>query len=137
MLNRRTKPTLTPAFPPRPDSFPRLPKPASDFEAMLADLRELETRVMERLDQIFEGVRKPEDSHPDDGQAIRLPEVLDILGGMSKSTLYGRLSASSKSYDPRAPQPFKLGNTQQSPSAWWRGEVIAYRQLLAKSRKSS
>lgn len=133
MLNRRTKPT--PGLPPRPDGFPRLPESPYDFEAMLAYLRELEVRVMERLDLIFERVRNQDDS--DEDCAIRLPEVRRILGDIGKSTLYGRLNPSSKLFDPRAPQPFKLGNSERSGSAWSRREVLAYRRYLAQTRNHS
>lgn len=62
---------------------------------------------------------------PNLDQAIRLPELLAIVG-VSKSTWYARLNANSPSYDPRAPKPFKLGASERSPSVWWRSAVMAY-----------
>lgn len=66
-------------------------------------------------------------------QAIRLPEVLSIVG-ISKSTWYARLNARLPSYDPRVPKPFKLGTSDRSPSAWWRSEVMAYVRSCANAQ---
>lgn len=63
-------------------------------------------------------------------RAIRLPEVLHMTG-LSRSAWYARLNPKHSTYDDAAPRPFKLGNTDRSPSAWWAWEVLAY--LQAKS----
>lgn len=118
------------------NGLPQLPEKPYDLESFFDYFRELEARVIERLDAIFERVRRAEGwgTHPPDcHRAIRLPEVLNLLG-ISKSTLYGRLQPSSRHYDPRAPKPFKLGNSARSPSAWWRDSVIEYLQLCDQSR---
>lgn len=102
-----------------------------DLEPGFEFLRSLiEARVVERLETIFEQVRRLEASgtHNAHRRAIRLREVLSILG-VSKSTLYSRLSLASPSYDPEMPKPFKLGNSKNSeraPSVWWESDVIAY-----------
>ncbi|MET3653106.1 helix-turn-helix transcriptional regulator [Dyella japonica] len=99
----------------------------------------IEIDVLQRLDEIFEKVRLL--GHPGDGQAkdhrraIRLPEVLKMLG-ISKSTLYGRINPASPLYDPLMPKPFKLGSTGRSPSVWWHGEVVAYLESCAQSSRT-
>jgi predicted DNA-binding transcriptional regulator AlpA len=70
---------------------------------------------------------------PNFDQAIRLPEVLAIVG-VSKSTWYARLNVNSPSYDPRAPKPFKLGTSERSPSVWWRSAVMAYVSACADAQ---
>lgn len=63
-------------------------------------------------------------------RAIRLPEVLRMTG-VSRSAWYALLNPKLPTYDSKAPQPFKLGSSRRSPSAWWAWEVLAY--LQAKS----
>lgn len=63
-------------------------------------------------------------------RAMRLPEVLRITG-LSRSAWYALLNPKLPTYDSEAPQPFKLGNSRRSPSAWWAWQVLAY--LQAKS----
>lgn len=82
--------------------------------------------LLDRLDAIFRSLQ----SAPNLDQAIRLPAVLDLFG-VSKSTWYARLNRRSKTFDPRAPQPFKLGPSPNSPSVWWRSEVMAYLKVCA------
>ena len=136
MQNRRTKPLLTASLAGSMADSTSLPSSSSEFDFILTYMRELEARVMDRLELIFERVRTSEDQLACAPRAIRLPEVLRLLG-ISKSTLYGRLSVCSKLHDPRMPMPFKLGNSERSPSAWWYAEVIAYLACCAQSRKSS
>lgn len=85
------------------------------------------SKVLDRLTDIF--LLAQADSGPNN-RAIRLPEVLRILG-IGKSSWYQRLNARSLSYDPLAPQPFKLGNSERSPSLWWHSEIIAYLETRA------
>jgi predicted DNA-binding transcriptional regulator AlpA len=89
--------------------------------------------VLERLEAIYMAVQQA----PASDQAIRLPEVQTLLGGISKSTWYARLNPRSPSYDPRAPKPFKLGTSERSPSVWWRSAVMAYALACANARASS
>ena len=79
------------------------------------------TPCLERLEAILQTFQRS----PVLDQAIRLPEVLSIVG-LSKSTWYARLNARLPAYDARAPKPFKLGTSDRSPTAWWRSEVMAY-----------
>lgn len=88
-----------------------------------------ELNVLDRLEAIYRAVQHT----PNLDQAIRLPEVLAIAG-VSKSTWYARLNPRSPSYDPRAPQPFKLGTSERSPSVWWRSAVMAYVQACADAQ---
>lgn len=82
--------------------------------------------LLDRLDAIFRSIQPV----PDLDQAIRLPVVLDLVG-VSKSTWYALLNPRSKTFDPRAPQPFKLGPSPNSPSVWWRSAVMAYLKVCA------
>ncbi len=122
------------AIPRRADNLP-------DLEPVFEFLRSLiEVRVVKRLEDIFEYVRRFEATEicKPDRRAIRLREVLSILG-ISKSTLYDRLSKSSPSYDQRMPKPFKLGsgkNIERAPSVWWYADVIAYLESCARTRDS-
>ena len=88
-----------------------------------------ELNVLDRLEAIYRAVQHT----PNLDQAIRLPEVLAIAG-VSKSTWYARLNPRSPSYDHRAPQPFKLGTSERSPSVWWRSAVMAYVQACADAQ---
>ncbi|MCP1582065.1 helix-turn-helix transcriptional regulator [Pseudoxanthomonas mexicana] len=94
-------------------TFPRPDPGAGDWH--------LKPDVLERLEAIYRAIQQA----PSLDQAIRLPELLAIVG-VSKSTWYARLNANSPSYDPRAPKPFKLGASERSPSVWWRSAVMAY-----------
>lgn len=82
--------------------------------------------LLDHLDAIFQSFQ----SAPGLDQAIRLPAVLDLVG-VSKSTWYALLNPRSKTFDPRAPQPFKLGPSPNSPSIWWRSAVMAYLKVCA------
>lgn len=81
----------------------------------------ISSEAIERLEAILQTFQRS----PALDQAIRLPEVLSIVG-VSKSTWYARLNARLPAYDARAPKPFKLGTSDRSPTAWWRSEVMAY-----------
>lgn len=81
----------------------------------------ISSETLERLEAILQTFQRS----PVLDQAIRLPEVLSIVG-LSKSTWYARLNARLPAYDARAPKPFKLGTSDRSPTAWWRSEVMAY-----------
>lgn len=81
----------------------------------------INAETIERLEAILQTFQRS----PVLDQAIRLPEVLSIVG-LSKSTWYARLNARLPAYDARAPKPFKLGTSDRSPTAWWRSEVMAY-----------
>ncbi|EIM03326.1 hypothetical protein UUA_00225 [Rhodanobacter thiooxydans LCS2] len=82
--------------------------------------------LMDRLGAIIQSIQFA----PDFDQAMRLPAVLDFVG-VSKSTWYARLNPRSKTFDSRAPQPFKLGPSPNSPSVWWRSAVMAYLKVCA------
>ncbi|CAN4280805.1 AlpA family phage regulatory protein [Pseudoxanthomonas sp. LjRoot125] len=117
-------------LPPR-DSSPYELGPAFEFLRSL-----IEVRVLERLEEIFEHVRRldrPRIEPDASRRAIRLPEVLSILG-ICKSTLYSRLNPASPFYDPKMPKPFKLGNSERAPSAWWHGDVIAFLESCGQTR---
>lgn len=83
--------------------------------------------LLERLEAIHLAVQQA----PNLDQLVRVPEALQLLGGISKSTWYARLNPRSPSYDPRAPKPFKLGMSEHSPSVWWRSALIAYAYACA------
>ena len=89
----------------------------------------IEEQVLSRLEAIFEGIKALETRgrglEPNQDRAVRLPEVLRILG-ISKSSLYDRLNPKSPSHDPDLPRPFKLGNSERSPSVWWHSSMVAY-----------
>ncbi|GAB1594735.1 helix-turn-helix transcriptional regulator [Lysobacter claricitrinus] len=108
----------------------RLPR-ASRKSTSGAELPEaaLEPAVLDRLDAICHVLQ----SVPELDQAIRLPAVLALIG-LSKSSWYARLSRRSPAYDPRAPQPFKLGTSRNSPSVWWRSAVMAYLNACASAQ---
>jgi len=72
----------------------------------------------------------------ENNRAIRLPEVLHLLG-IGKSTWYERLNSSSPSYDPTAPKPFKLGTSVRSPSVWWHSEIQAYLSMRASITRNA
>ena len=91
--------------------FPFSTKNPNDFRAGFEVLYSLiECRVVERLEQIFEHVRRIEESgsnHAATRRAIRLPEVLDMLG-ISKSTLYSRSTQRLPITSPLCPSPSSL-----------------------------
>ena len=104
-----------------------------DLEPGFEFLRSLiEARVMERLEQIFQQVRRLETlgTQKAKQRAIRLREVLGILG-IGKSTLYSRLNPKSPSHDPNMPAPFRLGTSPHSPSVWWEHEVLEFLERSA------
>lgn len=122
-----TDPTVTRSSPRhncKQDGFPVKPR------ATVPSTRALEVPfsfdVLDRLEAIFQAVQLG----PQTDQALRLPDVLAIVG-VSKSTWYARLNPRSGSHDPRAPHPFKLGPSLHSPSVWWRSAVMAYVQACA------
>ena len=116
------------------------PKPSdANIEPSPKDWESLAAMVLKLLNDIFEGVRRldPIDlSIVTQPRAIRLPEVLEILG-ISKSALYEWLNTDSLSYDPALPRPFKLGKHDRSPSVWWHHEVVAYLKSHADQQRSS
>ena len=109
---------------PRPST--RRSRPSQAMATALAEPRtanpSINQDVLERLEAIYMAIQQA----PALDHAVRLPEVRALLGGISKSTLYARLNPRSRSYDPRAPKPFKLGTSERSPSVWWRSAVMAY-----------
>ncbi|CAG4968506.1 helix-turn-helix transcriptional regulator [Novilysobacter luteus] len=110
-------------------------KPGSQSSAAsdLEFLQELgNSNVLDRLKDIFQLARINDRSND---RAIRLPDVLHILS-IGKSSWYQRLNARSPSYDPLAPKPFKLGNSERSPSVWWYSEVIAYLEIRAAASRT-
>lgn len=88
--------------------------------------------LLERLGAMLQALK----SAPDLDQAIRLPEVLGIVG-ISKSSWYARLNPRSPTHDTRVPRPFKLGRSPNSPSVWWRSAVVAYLNACADAQASS
>lgn len=96
-------------------------------------LQELDnSKVLDRLKEILQLARANDRSND---RAIRLPEVLNTLG-IGKSSWYQRLNARSPSFDPLAPQPFKLGSSERSPSLWWHSEIIAYLEICAATSRN-
>ncbi len=93
----------------------------ASLTAASANTLPISSETIERLEAILQTFQRS----PVLDQAIRLPEVLSIVG-LSKSTWYARLNARLPAYDARAPKPFKLGASDRSPTAWWRSEVMAY-----------
>lgn len=93
----------------------------ANLAAASANTLSISSETIERLEAILQTFQRS----PVLDQAIRLPEVLSIVG-LSKSTWYARLNARLPAYDARAPKPFKLGTSDRSPTAWWRSEVLAY-----------
>ena len=94
---------------------------AGAASSLSATPHEIDSSTLERLEAILHSLQRA----PVQDQAIRLPEVLSIVG-ISKSTWYARLNPRLPSHDPRVPKPFKLGTSGRSPSVWWRSEVMAY-----------
>jgi len=97
----------------------------------------IQSSVVDRLELIFAHVREIEASAAKQvtscRRAIRLPEVLDILG-ISKSTLYGRINPASPYYDEAMPKPFKLGNSRnadRAPAVWWEDQCLSYLETCA------
>lgn len=120
-------------------AYPPRGKNPYDLEPGFEFLRSLiEARVIERLEKLFEQVRRLETlvTRKAQHRAIRLREVLGILG-IGKSTLYARLNPKSPSHDPAMPGPFKLGNSDRSPSAWWHHEVQAYLESRAELQRAN
>lgn len=99
--------------------------------------RLIENQVVGLLEAILERLKfigaREGDPAPDECRAIRLPEVLHLLG-ISKSALYDRMNPKSASHDPEMPRPFKLGRSEHSPSVWRHSAVIAY--LKSRSQLS-
>lgn len=102
----------------------------------------IQSRVIDRLEDIFERVRRLDEhggGKTNQRRAIRLPKVLNMLG-ISKSTLYSRLNPASPYYDEAMPRPFKLGNSQDAdrcPSVWWENELAVYLELRASVSQRS
>lgn len=72
-------------------------------------------------------------SGQDDLKVIRLPKLKDLLG-LSRSTIYNRISEKSKYYDPSFPKSVKLGS---KAVGWILKDVYFYiEQLKEKSEKS-
>lgn len=61
--------------------------------------------------------------------AVRLSDVLNLLGGIGRSTLFAMLNPKSPTFDPDFPKPFKLGKACRSPNVWWHWQIIRYLQL--------
>lgn len=101
---------------------------AGAASSLSATPNEIDSSTLERLEAILHSLQRA----PVQDQAIRLPEVLSIVG-ISKSTWYARLNPRLPSHDPRVPKPFKLGTSDRSPSVWWRSEVMAYVHACANA----
>ena len=118
----------------------RLPRPMPHEPGYDTVERLIQTLVLTRLDAIAADIKLIEARASNDDsyqpRAIRLPEVLNILG-ISKSALYDWLSPNSSSHDPALPRPFKLGKSDRSPSAWWHHEVVAYLKSLADLQRNN
>jgi prophage regulatory protein len=54
---------------------------------------------------------------------LRLPEVCERLGGISKSTIYNWLDSGSDSFQPAFPRPLKLG---ARTVAWVESELAQF-----------
>lgn len=105
-------------------------KPTSSDLDLLKQL--MESKVLDRLKGMLQLAHAGASAND---RAIRLPEVLRMLP-ISKSTWYDRLNPRSPAYDPLAPQPFKLGSSERSPSVWWYSEIIAYLEAHAAASRN-
>ena len=125
---------------PRSRAHSLKPKAPVDSEPLLAAIRWLiETLVLGHLEAITDQIKRLEVSDvasPRHRRAIRLREVLQLLA-ISKSSLYDRLNPKSVSHDPALPRPFKLGNSDRSPTVWWHHEVLAYLQSHADLQRAT
>lgn len=106
------------------------PSPVTFDQEFLQELDN--SKVLDRLKEILQLARANDRSND---RAIRLPEVLNTLG-IGKSSWYQLLNARSPYFDPLAPQPFKLGNSERSPSLWWHSEIIAYLEIRAAASRN-
>lgn len=126
-----------PAVSPKAQRLPHPILPERGYETVE---RLIQTLVLTRLDAIAADVKllgaraSNDDSYQP--RAIRLPEVLTILG-ISKSALYAWLSPNSPSHDPALPRPFKLGRSDRSPSVWWHHEVVTYLKSYAELQRNN
>ena len=67
---------------------------------------------------------------------LRLPEV-QMRVGLSRSSIYAKLSAASKQYDPQFPHPISLGaatSGRRSAVGWLEHEVHAWLQQRGAQR---
>ena len=118
---------LTTAPPPTP-SRSRLSK---SMVAAAPGIGAIDLSLHQKMLERLEALRLAVQQAPTLDQLVRLPEALQLLGGISKSTWYARLNPRSPSYDPRAPKPFKLGMSARSPSVWWRSALMTYAHVCA------
>ena len=138
MLHKANHPFKSaPAASPKARRLPRPVPPERGYETVE---RLIQTLVLARLDAIAADIKllgaRASNDDAYQPRAIRLPEVLTILG-ISKSALYDWLSPNSPSHDPALPRPFKLGKSDRSPSVWWHHEVVAYLKSHADQQRSS
>ncbi|MDQ9834249.1 AlpA family phage regulatory protein [Acinetobacter soli] len=61
---------------------------------------------------------------------FRLPEVTKFTG-VSRSVIYEKINAKSKSYDPTFPKPIKLS---LNAVGWFEHELVEWLELKAKQR---
>jgi predicted DNA-binding transcriptional regulator AlpA len=99
--------------------------------------RGIQGTILQRIDHLLAEVRAHCGSrsahHAEPPRAIRLPEVLRMLG-ISRSTLYNRLDPSSPLHDPEMPRPFKMGKGDRAPTAWLYSDIVGYLESRAAAR---
>ncbi|MCQ1045758.1 MULTISPECIES: helix-turn-helix transcriptional regulator [Acinetobacter calcoaceticus/baumannii complex] len=61
---------------------------------------------------------------------LRLKEVIGFTG-VSRSVIYEKINAKSKSYDPTFPKPIKLSS---NAVGWFEHELVEWLELKAKQR---
>ena len=55
---------------------------------------------------------------------IRIDQVRELLGGLSKPAIYNRLDPKSRYYDPSFPRQYKLGSNPNCRAVGWRLDQI-------------
>lgn len=68
--------------------------------------------------------------HYGDPQVIRL-EVVKVITGLSKSSVYSKMDTRSRYYDPEWPKSVKLGRRSVG---WYRHEIMEWVESRAPSR---
>lgn len=108
--------------------FPHFSKPLQPSEAAIAHAHSLGVTK-----KPAEGLRMDASLAANDPHAskviIRLPKLKHLLG-VSRSTVYLRLNAKSKYYDPLFPKPIRLG---AKAVGWLLADVYAYIDHLRKA----
>ncbi|MDH0899892.1 AlpA family phage regulatory protein [Comamonas aquatica] len=120
--------SLTPRIGPK--MFPRFDTPLLSNSSRIT---KAPVQPDHRVKKSAQGQTKDGDHSIDDQHAskviIRLPKLKHLLG-VSRSTVYLRLNAKSKYYDPLFPKPIRLG---AKAVGWLLADVYAYIDHLRKA----